>query len=567
MSATTHAREPIEEPIENATEERTDDAARQAADCGTPAEGEGETRRRRPVDDAALLNFLIVVLGFGLCRAWIVFCLGAPLVFPAASPTHWIYLASGALCAAVVALICRAGGSSIALMRRLLFRITPFALLASGILIPLAIRANSELLMICGFVAGGIGAGPLQVLWGDRFSHHSVHFAAFASPAAAIVTASVAALSSSQTSFMGFIVVPLLSFGLLVFHADRTGHPWRELVGKSDPDSSRDSAPQSAVAEPAEAAAQPTGFRAGSRVPLGVGKLMFSIMTFSLLCRMFDTMNSGEDPLAFLGGSPIFALVVVGAAFIAIVAKVGERFNPTLIYRLSLPIMVAGYVAIALLFDSHAAISLLIINVGYEFFDILTWVLFVDASRRRNENALYIFGLGVAFMFCGMALGNAASHIVDALVAGGNLQANVVAMAAILCLVVVAFLVLPEGTVAQLSRREGHAERGEGRTGRSGATSEGQAEDSDNISEENGHAGATADRLERHCAAVARDFGLTPRESEVIVLLAYGRTLAIIARDLHIAQGTARTHIENIYRKLDVHKQQELIDLVENHEG
>lgn len=545
MSATTHAREPIEGPIENATEERTDDAARQAADCGTPAEGEGETRRRRPVDDAALLNFLIVVLGFGLCRAWIVFCLGAPLVFPAASPTHWIYLASGALCAAVVALICRAGGSSIALMRRMLFRITPFALLASGILIPLAIRANSELLMACGFVVGGIGAGPLQVLWGDRFSHHSVHFAAFASPAAAIVTASVAALSSSQTSFMGFIVVPLLSFGLLVFHADRTGHPWRELVGKSDPDSSRDSAPQSAVAEPAEAmTAQPTGFRAGSRVPLGVGKLMFSIMTFSLLCRMFDTMNSGEDPLAFLGGSPIFALVVVGAAFIAIVAKAGDRFNPTFIYRLSLPI----------------------INVGYEFFDILTWVLFVDASRRRNENALYIFGLGVAFMFCGMALGNAASHILDTLVAGGNVQANVVAMAAILCLVIAAFLVLPEGTVAQLSRREGHTERGEEPTAENNDLAESEAKDSA-AGDGQADGAATADRIERHCAAVARDFGLTPRESEVIVLLAYGRTLAIIARDLHIAQGTARTHIENIYRKLDVHKQQELIDLVENHKG
>lgn len=566
MSATTHAREPIEGPIENTTEERTDDAARQAADCGTPAEGEGETRRRRPVDDAALLNFLIVVLGFGLCRAWIVFCLGAPLVFPAASPTHWIYLASGALCAAIVALICRAGGNAIALMRRLLFRITPFALLASGILIPLAIRTNSELLMACGFVAGGIGAGPLQVLWGDRFSHHSVHFAAFASPAAAIVTASVAALSSSQTSFMGFIVVPLLSFGLLVFHADRTGHPWRELIDKSDPDSSWDSAPQSAVAEPAEAAAQPTGFRAGSRVPLGVGKLMFSIMTFSLLCRMFDTMNSGEDPLAFLGGSPIFALVVVGAAFIAIVAKAGDRFNPTFIYRLSLPIMVAGYVAIALLFDSHAAISLLIINVGYEFFDILTWVLFVDASRRRNENALYIFGLGVAFMFCGMALGNAASHILDTLVAGRNVQANVVAMAAILCLVIVAFLVLPEGTVAQLSRREGHAERGEEPTAENNDLAESEAKDSA-AGDGQADGAATADRIERHCAAVARDFGLTPRESEVIVLLAYGRTLAIIARDLHIAQGTARTHIENIYRKLDVHKQQELIDLVENHEG
>ena len=228
--------------------------------------------------------------------------------------------------------------------------------------------------------------------------------------------------------------------------------------------------------------------------------------------------------------------------------------------------MVAGYVAIALLFDSHAAISLLIINVGYEFFDILTWVLFVDASRRRNENALYIFGLGVAFMFCGMALGNAASHILDTLVSSGNEQANVVAMAAILCLVIVAFLVLPEGTVAQLSRREGHAERGAARATESGVL--GESEAGDGAASSNQAEGAsTADRIERHCAAVARDFGLTPRESEVIVLLAYGRTLAIIARDLHIAQGTARTHIENIYRKLDVHKQQELIDLVENHES
>ena len=64
--------------------------------------------------------------------------------------------------------------------------------------------------------------------------------------------------------------------------------------------------------------------------------------------------------------------------------------------------MVAGFVAIALFFDTHAAMSILLINAGYEFFDILTWVLFVDVSRRRNENALHIFGLGVAFMFAGM---------------------------------------------------------------------------------------------------------------------------------------------------------------------
>ena len=47
------------------------------------------------------------------------------------------------------------------------------------------------------------------------------------------------------------------------------------------------------------------------------------------------------------------------------------------------------------------------------------------------------------------------------------------------------------------------------------------------------------------------------------MLLARGRTLAIVMRDLQIAKGTAQTHIENVYAKLGVHKQQELIDLVE----
>lgn len=540
-------------------------------DDGAPESG----ARRAPVTDSAILDFLIIVLGFGLCRAWIVFCLGAPLVFPAASPTHWVYLACGALCSLAVAALCRHGGPVEERVRGVLFKATPAALLASGLLIPLAVRGSSELLMVCGFVAGGLGAGPLQVLWGDRFSHHSVRFAAFASPAAAVVTAVVAALSASQTSFMGFVAVPLLSFALLLFHASRTGHPWRQLMGRADGRISEAAHTAAARAEASDTPrdGRPLGLRAGSRMPIGVGKLMFSIMAFSLLCRMFDTMNHGDDPLSFVGGSPIFALVVVGVAFFAIVARVGDRFNPTLIYRLSLPIMVTGYVAIALLFDSHAAVSLLIINVGYEFFDILTWVLFVDASQRRNENALHVFGLGVAFMFCGMALGNAASHMVNTLVANGEVQANVVAMAAILCLVVVAFLVLPEGTMAQLSEslREG---RRDGRAGADAAHPSSAGEADGAGSAEAAEAGSDgvgeaepAGRIERHCAAVARDFGLTPRESEVIVLLAYGRTLAIIARDLHIAQGTARTHIENIYRKLDVHKQQELIDLVEGHEG
>lgn len=513
---------------------------------------------RGPVSDGLMLSFLVLVLGFGLCRAWIIFCLGAPIIAPSGTPSHWLYLAAGAIGSLAVALYCRHRDRAVSRMRTVLYRLSPAALLASGILILVALELHSEPLMAAGLIVGGLGAGPLQVLWGDRFASHSVEFAAFASPAAAIVTAVVVALSAAHANFMSFIVVPLLSFGLLLFHGSRTGVDWKDALAPA-PASAGDGGGENG----GSSAAVATSVVSRRAVPLGVGKLMFSIMVFSLLCRMFDTVPTGADPLEVFGGSAVFSLVVVGVAFLAIMAKVRERFNPSTIYRLSLPIMVAGYVAIALFFDTHGFASMLIINIGYEFFDILTWVLFVDAARRPGENALRIFGLGVAFMFCGMALGNVASHLVDSLIVAGSVQTNVVAMAAILGLVVVAFLVLPEGTVAQLSGslREGRRER------EAEHPAAEEPRNADAAAEEAGEdaSASAAGRIERHCAEVARDFGLTPRESEVIVLLAYGRTLAIIARDLHIAQGTARTHIENIYRKLDVHKQQELIDLVDTY--
>ena len=189
---------------------------------------------------------------------------------------------------------------------------------------------------------------------------------------------------------------------------------------------------------------------------------MLSIMTFSLLCRLFDATPVRDDPFAFLGGSAIFALIAAGSAFLVIAAKFRDRFNATLTYRLSLPIMVAGFVAIALFFDTHAALSILLINVGYELFDILTWVLFADASRRRGENALRIFGLGVAFMFAGMALGTMTGDVLDTMVASGDVQITVVSMMATLSLVTTAFMVLPEGVVSQLSEtmRTSRRERG-----------------------------------------------------------------------------------------------------------
>ena len=52
---------------------------------------------------------------------------------------------------------------------------------------------------------------------------------------------------------------------------------------------------------------------------------------------------------------------------------------------------------------------------------------------------------------------------------------------------------------------------------------------------------------------------LSERELEVLALLASGRTNAEIARDLFVALGTVKSHVNNIYRKLGASNRAEAV--------
>jgi len=65
------------------------------------------------------------------------------------------------------------------------------------------------------------------------------------------------------------------------------------------------------------------------------------------------------------------------------------------------------------------------------------------------------------------------------------------------------------------------------------------------------------------CDIVAQRYRLTPRETEVFLLLAKGRNSKVIERELNISNHTVKSHNYNIYRKMGVESQQELIDTIE----
>lgn len=74
--------------------------------------------------------------------------------------------------------------------------------------------------------------------------------------------------------------------------------------------------------------------------------------------------------------------------------------------------------------------------------------------------------------------------------------------------------------------------------------------------------GNPAAHIERSCEELARAQGLSSRELDVMRLLAQGKSGPEIQEALVVSRNTVKTHVRHIYRKLGVHSQQELVDLV-----
>ena len=68
--------------------------------------------------------------------------------------------------------------------------------------------------------------------------------------------------------------------------------------------------------------------------------------------------------------------------------------------------------------------------------------------------------------------------------------------------------------------------------------------------------------VREHCLRLALDNGLSPRETEVFMLLAQGRSHAFIQDELDLARGTVNAHISHIYAKTGVSDRQGLLDLI-----
>ena len=73
------------------------------------------------------------------------------------------------------------------------------------------------------------------------------------------------------------------------------------------------------------------------------------------------------------------------------------------------------------------------------------------------------------------------------------------------------------------------------------------------------HPDATRSNLDE----ISMQYGITAKEQEILFLYAKGRSATYIAEKLFISVNTVKTHLANIYQKMDIHSRQELISLVD----
>lgn len=77
-----------------------------------------------------------------------------------------------------------------------------------------------------------------------------------------------------------------------------------------------------------------------------------------------------------------------------------------------------------------------------------------------------------------------------------------------------------------------------------------------------GEAEDLATAIQNRCEQISREYALSPREADVLLLLAQGRMGSAICEELGVAASTVKTHTQHIYAKLEVGDRQELMDRV-----
>lgn len=250
------------------------------------------------------------------------------------------------------------------------------------------------------------------------------------------------------------------------------------------------------------------------------------------------------------------------------------------LYRPTTLVCIVGF-AIMPLVGADITLPYAIVTAGYTLFEILVWVILSEVASRFQFTSVQVFGFGRALtLFVGVIAGASIAGTLTQLGIGPHLFSIVAAVA----IIGISFLRTYVFTSADLALFERNLAGEETGTGQAYPSEEGAFDEKGRVEDVPGSAAADegakrklaspAGRertagpqkvpFQRKCAIIGDYYGLTRREVDVFRLIAAGRNCTRIQEELSISAGTVNTHSRHIFQKLEVHSQQEVIDLFQH---
>lgn len=466
-------------------------------------------------------NLKFRYLGLGFLWAWIYATWLTPVVFPDSTgltinnSISWlISLASVAVTLFVLAFMVR--DKDISSIKGVYILAGPLTsvgsiMTACGPLLGIEIPA----LTIIGSVMTGITSGVLWMLWGEFTGKVDQEFAELFVPwcvAVPLVVVFLSTFISGPIAGLAICLLPSISAWLLYLSFKDTEilKPVELLPVEERPNYK------------------------GDFIRVGLGSLVvYMSISFAWGCMDYASMTGW-------GGTHLIPYFI-GAALAIVVAIFSISYSVRLdifaLYRWLIPVILFSLILLSVQQYWARFLSFSLITLAQYGFDIIVWIYFSRIVRKGVCSGSFAIGINRGFVQVGITLGSLISLFLPQILAQTHMSLQLVILVLSAVMTTVALMIL---------NRKDEFERMMIARPITPSGTESVARDYDVI-----------------CDRLADENNLTAREREILGYLARGRSLPYIRDVLVLSKNTVDTHAKNLYRKLEVHSRQELIDLIE----
>lgn len=284
-------------------------------------------------------------------------------------------------------------------------------------------------------------------------------------------------------------------------------------------------------------AAYPMPKKSRSLIPWDIVSMLAICTIISILAKLLVPASelSTSHYLVFW---PLILILILG--FYAVWLIVLKRQDQDAVWPLFILIIFSGLLCYSSLAATQPAFAKGFFKATQECFMLFCWIVTASAVYRLKLPRVFFFGLSVLVFLEPPTL--VSSLVSFVLPANNTPDINlfpVIATTILAFSLVVASVVL---IITNMIRTHRH-------------------EDRETLS------GHTQNTVQGALERLASRHGLTKRESEIAGFLIRGYTFPQIASTLYLSIDTVRTHIKSLYRKIGIHKKQQLIAMVEREQA